>query len=452
VSSQQRAFLLHQLAHAPGGKLSQSDANSAIPAQFKKELKLSAKAANALRHEMVGTGWIVEEKSGRNVLCSVTEAGRQHLRQLDRYIPLLPAKGAVNLPADDRVRVTREVYVLDALARAAGRTISKANLEVGFGGKPKLKIAELAAKHPDVTAFRDQHCLALNPATTRTVLSELALRGVISVNRLADSESYSLTTAGSEMLDKLRSECPVLPPTGGKPIPAPNESVRRGREAFLLLKLLEAPTHTATAAAAQDVKYPKPFKLNHATAWQLRNELARDGFVALRWDGKQGNYTLKPTGKRYLATLSFDTFGEFKIKGSTLTALLAAAREVTPSVAGDVPRSVEPQKPQVAPTTAQLEAAVMDIFQELLRGRFANLRMVPIHEIRSEVARRFGQHSVSHADFNDRLLDLRRTEKVRLISIDDRSRATSEQLRDSVFAVGETFFYMEQPDALAQSG
>jgi hypothetical protein len=94
----------------------------------------------------------------------------------------------------------------------------------------------------------------------------------------------------------------------------------------------------------------------------------------------------------------------------------------------------------------------MDIFQELLRGRFANLRMVPIHEIRSEVAGRFGQHSVSHADFNDRLLDLRRTEKVRLISIDDRSRATSEQLRDSVFAVGETFFYMEQPDALAQSG
>jgi hypothetical protein len=41
---------------------------------------------------------------------------------------------------------------------------------------------------------------------------------------------------------------------------------------------------------------------------------------------------------------------------------------------------------------------------------------------------------------------------VRLISIDDRSRATSEQLRDSVFAVGETFFYMEQPDALAQGG
>jgi len=451
LPNQQRAFLLHQLASAPEGKLSQSDANSAIPAQFKKELKLTAKAANALRHEMASTGWVIEDKSGRNVTYSVTEAGRQQLHDLERYIPLLPAKGSINPPADDRVRVAREVYILGSLSRAANQTISKPDLDVGFGGRPKLKVAELAAKYPDVVGFRDQHCLGLNPATTRAVLSELALRGDIIVRRLADSESYSLTPAGAEVLGRLRSECPVLPPAGAKPTPAPNESIRRGREAFLLLKLLEAPKHTASGTETQGIGYPKPFKLNHATAWQVRGELARAGYITIHWDGTEGGYTLTRTGKQYLATLPFDAFGEFKIKGSTLTELLAAAREGTKPATG-VPPSVEPRTHQPALNASQLEKAVMNIFHELLSGRFANLRMVPIHEIRSEVAKQFGPHAVSHADFNELLLDFRRTDRVRLISIDDRSRATPEQLRDSISALGETFFYVEKANALVQRG
>ena len=450
--SQQRAFLLYQLASAPEGKRSQSDANSAIPTQFKKELKLTAKVANALRHEMASSGWIDEEKSGKNVTYSVTEAGRRQLHDLERYIPLLPAKGTVNPPPDGRVRVAREVYVLDALSRAAGQRISKDDMDAGFGGRPKLKVAELAAKRPDVVAFRDQHCLGLNPATTRAVMAELALRSEVSIHRTADSESYALTAAGSELLGRLRGECPVLPPTGGKPTPAPDESIRQGREAFLLLKLLEAPKHTASGAEAQGLSYPKPFKLNHATAWQVRGELARDGYITIHWSGREGSYTLAPAGRRYLATLTFDAFGEFKIKGVTLTELLGAARESGMPAAIEVPPPPEPPSPHAAPSAEQLEQAVMSIFDDLLRGQFANLRMVPIHEIRSEVAKRFGPRTVSHADFNEYLLDLRRADRVRLISIDDRSRATPDQLRDSISAVGETFFYAERVNALAQGG
>lgn len=451
LPTQQRAFLLHQLVSAPDGKLSQSDANPAIPAQFKKELKLTAKAANAIRHEMAMSGWVVEEKSGRNVTYSVTEAGRQQLHDLERYVPLCPAKGIINPPADDRVRVAREVYILGSLFRAVNQTISKPDLDVGFGGRPKLKVAELAAKYPDVVGFRDQHCLGLNPATTRAVLSELALRGDILVRRTADFESYSLTPAGAEVLGRLRGQCPVPPPAGAKPTPAPNESIRQGREAFLLFRLFEAPKHTASGTEAQGIGYPKPFKLNHATAWQVRGELARAGYITVHWDGTEGGYTLTRTGKQYLATLPFDAFGEFKIKGSTLTELLAAAREGAKPATG-VPPSVEPRTHHPAPDAAQLEKAVMNIFHALLNGRFANLRMVPIHEIRSEVANQFGSHSVSHTDFNELLLELRRTDRMRLISIDDRSRATPDQLRDSITALGETFFYVEKANALARSG
>lgn len=446
--NRRHAYLLHQLATAPDGRLPQSEADKTTPKQIKQELRLTpAKEVKELRRGMVASGWVAEEKSGRVVTHAITEAGRQHLGELERYIPLRPAKGIVNPPADDGLGVVRELYVLDALSRAARQTISKVDLDAGFGNKPKA--AELAAEYPDVVAFRTQECLKLNAATARAVLSELALRGDIVVHRLPDSESYSLAPSGAELLGRLRGECPVLPPTG-KPAPATNEAIRLAREAFLLLKLLEAPKHSATAVEADQVGPPKPLKLNPATAWQVRRELARQGHVAVRWDGKEGSYALTPSGRRHLATLSFDAFGEVKIKGPALTHLLAAAREVP--VAAPTATPSQPQTPRPQLTDGQLEAAVLDVFRELLRERFTVTGMVPIHEIRREVAERFGPQSASHAVLDEVLLELRRARQVKLISISDRSRATPEQLQDSVFAVGETFFYVEKANAPAQGG
>ncbi len=419
----QQAFLLHQLATASDGTLSQSAANKAIPKQIQEELNLPAKAANDLRGEMALSGWLTEVKVKRIVTYSITEAGKQQFHDLERFLPLLPAKGKNRPPADDWIRVAREVYILDALARADGQTMSKTN----------------------AAAFSKQNCLELNPATARAVLTELALRGDILVHRSNGSESYSLTPEGTALRGKLRSECPILPPLG-KPSSAPNESVHRGREAFVLLKLLQSAKYALWESDAVTGSYPKPLKLNHATAWQVRGELAQAGHIAVQWDGKEGCYTLTPSGKQYLTTLPFDALGEVKLKGSALTELLAAAREGAKPIAVEMPTS------QPALTDAQLEAAVMDIFHELLAGQYANLRMVPIHEIRKEVVERFGMHAASHPVFDERLLDMRRADKVRLISIDDRSRATSDQLRDSIFAIGETFFFVEKANAIAQGG
>jgi DNA-binding PadR family transcriptional regulator len=422
----QRALLLHQLATAPDGTLTQASANKAIPKQIQNELGLTGRAANDIRGRMVVDGWLTEGKVKRVVTYTITEAGRQQLRELERYIPLLPAKGGVNPPADERARVTREAYVLDALARADGHS-STTVAAAGLGR---------------------QECLGLNPATARAVLTDLALRGDVQVHRTAGSESYSLTPGGAALLARLRGECPVLPPAG-KPTPPPNEAVREGREAFVLLKLLQSAKYALWGSDAAAGGYPKPLKLNHATAWKVRDDLVRRGHVAVHWDGREGCYTLTPAGKSHLTSLPFDALGEVKVKGSALTELLAAAREGAKPGPGDTPTRGQPQPPQDPLTDSRLEAAVMDTFHELLRGPYAGLRMVPIHEIRKRVAERFGAHVVSHTAFDERLLELRRTDRVNLVSIDDRSRATPDQLRDSVFAVGETFFYVEKAHAPA---
>ncbi|MGL6095029.1 MAG: hypothetical protein ACRC7O_04410, partial [Fimbriiglobus sp.] len=208
----QQAFLLHQLATAPDGTLTQSEANKAIPKQIKDELNFTNKSANDIRWKMVVAGLLNEQKVKRTVTYTITDAGRENARELEPIRPLLPAKGTAVPPVDDRVRVAREVYVLAAISRADGKTLTRAA----------------------TAAVAKQACLQItNLATVRAVLSDLALRGEVEVHRDADAESYALTPAGVALLERLRPACPVLPPTG-KPTAPSDEAVRQGREAFVL--------------------------------------------------------------------------------------------------------------------------------------------------------------------------------------------------------------------------
>jgi hypothetical protein len=283
------------------------------------------------------------------------------------------------------------------------------------------------------------------------VLAELALGGEVAVKRKDGSESYTLTELGLERLGRIRSRCPVLPPLGKPALPS-NDSLGRARQAYLLLKLFQSVKHTIWESDVHTSNKKEPLKLNHATSWQIRAKLAMGGHIALNWDGKEGSYSLTPSGLTYLTTLPFDELGEMKLKGSVLTQLLAAARagaQPAEVEAGGAPRA---EIQTAALTETQLEAAVMEIFHGLLRERFTVTGMVPIHEIRREIASRFGGQAASHAILDPTLLGLRRTKQLWLVSISDRSRATPEQLQDSLPGVGETFFYAEKTDAPAQDG
>jgi len=141
------------------------------------------------------------------------------------------------------------------------------------------------------------------------------------------------------------------------------------------------------------------------------------------------------------------------LSGAALTRLLRAAREglvTSPNVSiPELPAPLTQSPPlESAPsesTPGDLESAVTRIFTELLNERYANTGLVPIHEVRTTIRQRFGMTVASHEVFDDVLFGMRRSKKVALLSISDRSSATEEQLRDSIVGVGETFFYLLLP-------
>lgn len=90
-----------------------------------------------------------------------------------------------------------------------------------------------------------------------------------------------------------------------------------------------------------------------------------------------------------------------------------------------------------------IRQAIINATHDLIGGEFANHKMAPIHRIRDEVKKIFPE--MTHEEFSEAMLDIKRSGESRLISIDDRSRATPDELSKSVHSVGETFFYAEKP-------
>ena len=531
---QHRAFLLHQLATAEDGELAQKDANKA-PAL--KAVGLSKEEADRLREQLRTEGLLhTGKKDGsRSVIIRITDAGRDHLRELGGFTPpptlpkrekkprapTVPKKSLAELvvelgdapvpasklgkpkknakpevveaferalreliaegklhahpkgkygkhppppkqekkPRAPKVRKPpkvieftdldlREAYILDIFARAKNRTISAADIERAFDGKLKKK--EFESGYPDVIRFRGQGSFVLNPAAGRHALEQLVEHGYLDAAGTDDALAYTLTPAGAERLKDLREDFPVLPPVG-KPAKATGAEMREQWEAFVLLHLLNAPDHTAAAGGVYAVSYPKGSKLNDATAWKLRGEVVAAGLVELDGSGDTAAYRLTDAGKTRLAGLSFSAFPDVTLTGTALTTLLAAARG-GPKEQPHAPTHTHTHSPpptpapHATPSAADLEAAVMGIFRQVHTERFNSKQMVPIHAVRAEVLRLLGAEAASHAVFDDTLHRLRRKDRVRLIPIDDRSRAAEHELRDSITSAVGILFYVENID------
>lgn len=286
--------------------------------------------------------------------------------------------------------------------------------------------------------------LALPPADANDLRATMTAQGLLEVVA-GRSVTYAITAAGRVWLRKNEAFIPLLP-AKGEVNPQADPAVQEARVAWLLLQLLGLPAEGATPSVLNKKGGPKRLDLNAATSRQVRGELVVRGLIAVARTARSERYTLTPAGLAHLAALSFDQLGTLKLSGSVLTTLLKAARTGVSAVAAPTP--LQP----AAISSAQLKAMIVDLFGDLLRERYANIRMVPIHDLRAEVARRFGDHAASHAVFDELLLGLRRAGTVRLISISDRSRATADQLRDSIFDVGETFFYVGTGHAPASGG
>jgi predicted transcriptional regulator len=177
LSVRQRAFLLDQIARAPGERLARGAANRAIPAAAKRDLGLDPATLNQIRSEMVAEGLLKQERVNRVELYQLTSEGRAYLAQNRAAMPTFSARrvGAVTPPSNDLVRKFRVSYLLLQLLKADRHTLRQAE-----------------ANRFDALAKR----LELNAATAVAVRRELADRGLLTVARHGRSEEYTLTPEG----------------------------------------------------------------------------------------------------------------------------------------------------------------------------------------------------------------------------------------------------------------
>jgi hypothetical protein len=288
-----------------------------------------------------------------------------------------------------------------------------------------------------------QEELALTPPVADDLRTALASRGFLTEQTGKRGALYTITVAGQTWLRENQRYVP-LRTTKGKVNSAADPHLAQRRIACLLLQLVDLPDggQTPTELNKKLGKQQTKLGLNAATARHVRGELAIDERITVFRTARSEKYFLTPAGYSYLVTLSFDDLGKLTMSGSALTQLLRVARNEVASKSVPVPKST-PQ-PTAVPTPGQLQATVMEIFEALKQK--LNTKLVPIHDVRSAVHSQFGAEAASHAVFDEVILALRRKRKIRLISISDRSRATVDQLRDSIVGVGETFFYLESVD------
>ena len=143
-----------------------------------------------------------------------------------------------------------------------------------------------------------------------------------------------------------------------------------------------------------------------------------------------------------------------KLKQDKVDHLVAYAQGRGSVTGGEVKTKAEPEpkaaekpkKDAQVPSRAEQIVNALSAFDSLKGEQYANSWAVPIHALRAEIEKRHGEGSASHAEFDETLQGLRRQGKLRLVEIDDRSRATADQLKGGINAPSGLLFYAMRTD------
>ncbi len=335
-----------------------------------------------------------------------------------------PAASPTSTPADDDRPLA---YLLNLLANVPDRRLTRGDLNK----KLRTRAAELAG---------------LSRESIAALLDRASARGHVQVEKTRRAIKYVLTDNGAAHLSSLRALLPELkqPAIRGKIIPPANDDVRKHRIGYLLLAVLKTQGQSLAETEATrhlDTYAREALELNAPTARQLLRELAGQGLLAASGEKRSIRYSLTLAGRVELANSDFPKGRIFPLSGETLNLLLEAAREIGKQFMAHPEKAAEP------PPRAELERVILSAFEEFRRERHAVTGLVPIHEVRTEVRRRFGDAAARHDVFDDVVLELWRAKRIRLTSISDHAKATPEHLQDAIPGVGETLFYLEAAHA-----
>lgn len=288
--------------------------------------------------------------------------------------------------------------------------------------------------------------IGLSPANAMPGMENMAADGLVESFNRRGTTCYRITERGRAYLQSLESHRPAIRQTGGDYVPPANENIKREREVCLLLGLLEADGYTLTGGEANRLcARTANLDLNPTTATQVRQELADRGLIDIQQQGRTIRYTLTPAGRVALGNMKFGDETQMVLKGRVLNELMEAARDAAKEFesAGSASQSRPASGEAMAPSSQEIERAVMEAFEELRREKYSMSEMVPIHEIRQRIRERMGGDAAGHEVLDETMQQMRRTGQLRLVPLTDRGNVTPEQMQDAIPGMDETLFYVE---------
>jgi DNA-binding MarR family transcriptional regulator len=265
------------------------------------------------------------------------------------------------------------------------------------------------------------------------------------------SKALAITEAGAAYLASLPAPAK---PERKRTLPAPPPPIVEDpillphQKAFLLLQPLNFEGKTLTDGEA-NAKLTKPVKdaleLDGPLASQLRRKLAEDGFLRAEKAGRSLHLTLTDAGLARLITLPHHTGASFTVTGLALNELVkAASNRPGAEIAAKAQAATEPRSgPGNGMEVGEIVYATL---QEFARERHSRTGLVPIFEVRREIALRLGPDAARHDALDQIIMDLWKKGRIRLISISDLRTASQDELADSISDSYETLFYMEDTD------
>jgi DNA-binding MarR family transcriptional regulator len=326
--------------------------------------------------------------------------------------------------------------LLEKLANAKGKKLGGAKLTVPKNLRKSLGADDAAVREAIDGLVREQY-------VTRT--------------KSGGGVNYRLTREGEAHLASLEPDTLL-----------PNGELFEYQRAFVLLKFFTASdrrltqpqleqrlgkmTGTMGFGEGRDGDGPDSRLVGHILRGFVREKaLVRDG----------DRYELTEQGEELLGASDQYPGAEFTLTGREFNRICEAVRHggfdaQPPEQARPAPKEQAPAAP-VQPEPVEVKAPVtlttsvlLELVEELRSERYLRTGMVPIWDLRRQVAARIGQEAATHATLDPLLKQLRRQDRVRLVSIADRSRATTDQLDDSIPGENETFFYVEFAHEYAQ--
>jgi hypothetical protein len=208
-----------------------------------------------------------------------------------------------------------------------------------------------------------------------------------------------------------------------------NEKLLEYQRALLLFHLLAAPNRTLAKSDANKKltsATKKSLDLTTSAANEIRDQMTAEGFLERLVGKRSVRFRLADKGLAMLAAQEQYPTLDIRLKGREFNALLAAVRELARDWQRPGQELATPSIPE------DLASKILGVVQELQRERAGYSQLVPIYEIRLQVAKKWGAAAASHDVFDEEVKLLWREKKLRMVPISDMRDGTAEQLMHSI--------------------